>query len=348
VRRWISAERRGKEAGDSRKKAGNRWITVCCALLSIAVAHADAELDQPLALSDRQPLVQLYNLPAARSGAIVTDDRTNMRLGFDVANNFTSSQRGSETVFLDGESRRLELGATRGLGNGWEVGFSLPWISYSGGSLDNFIEGWHRTFGLPDGDRSKYRRNQLRFQYQRAGLSELDIGSAESGIGDLQLNAAYSLSSTTNSAVALAAAINLPTGDADKLTGADATDLSVTLAATRYALFDLPLTATVNIGSMWLDRGAVLGDRQKSNVWFGAAEIGWAVADAWRLKAQLAAHSAFYRSDLRELGAASAQLLLGGSVRLSPRYWLDVAVGEDIAVNTAPDVTLQVALKAAW
>jgi hypothetical protein len=316
--------------------------------LSVAIAHADAELDQPLALSDRQPLAQLYNLPAARSGAVLTADRTVTRFGFDVANNFASSQRGGETVFLDGESRRLELGATRGLGNGWEIGFSLPWISYSGGSLDNFIEGWHRTFGLPDGDRPAYRRNRLRFQYQRAGTDELNITNAESGVGDLQLNAAYSLSSTTHSAVALAAAINLPTGDADKLTGSDATNLSLTLAATRYALFDLPLTATVNVGSMWLERGAVLGDRQKNTVWFGAAEIGWAVADAWRLKAQLAAHTAFYRSDLRELGAASAQLLLGGSVRLSPRYWLDIAVGEDIAVDTAPDVTLQLALRTAF
>jgi hypothetical protein len=324
-----------------------RYIGICCGLLAMTVVQADTVLDQPLALSNRQPLVQIYNLPPARSGTVLAMDQTSARLGFDVANNFASAQRGSESIFLDGESHRIELGASRGIGNGWEIGFSLPWISYSGGALDSFIEQWHRTFGLPDGGRPDYRRNQLRFQYQRAGNSELNFDNADSGIGDLQLNAAYSLADTTDSAMALAAAINLPTGDAEKLTGDETTNISLTLAGTRYALFDLPLTATANIGSMWLDRGAVLGDRQKSLVWFGAAEIGWAVADGWRLKTQLAAHTAFYHSELRELGADSVQLLLGGSVRLSPRWCLDLAVGEDIAVNTAPDITLQIALKAA-
>lgn len=311
------------------------------------VALADSVLDQPLALSNRQPLVQLYNLPGARSGAVLAQDRTEFRLGFDIANNFTSSRSGSEMVLLDGESRRIELAGSQGLGNGWEVGFSLPWIDYRGGSLDRFIEDWHDTFGLPDGDRPGTRRNQLHFQYQRAGRTELDFDSAESGIGDLQLNAAYSVLRTADSAIALAATLNLPTGDANKLTGNEATNLGITLAATRYSLFGLPLTATGNIGALWLDRGELLGDRQKDVVWLGAAELGWAVADAWRLKLQVNAHSALYRSDLRELGDAAAQLLLGGSVRLAPRWYLDVAVGEDIAVDTAPDVTFQLALKAA-
>jgi hypothetical protein len=344
--------------GETGRKAVRRWFEgragtlIATAVATIATvaatsAYADVVLDQPLALSDRQPLVQLYNLPAARSGTVLALDQTGARLGFDVANNFASARRGDEAVFLDGESRRIELGATRGLGDGWEIGFTLPWISYSGGSLDSFIERWHDTFGLPDGGRPAYRRNQLHFLYQRAGHNELDFDSAESGVGDLQLNAAYSLVNTTQNAVALALAVNLPTGDAQKLTGAEATSVGLTLAATHYGLFDLPLTVTGNIGALWLDRGDVLGDRQKNAVLFAATEIGWAVADAWRLKVQLNAHSAFYRSELRELGANSAQLLLGGSVRLAPRCWLDIAVGEDIAVDTAPDVTMQVALKVA-
>lgn len=318
-----------------------------CGLLAATAARSDSVLDQPLQLSDRQPLVQLYNLPTARSGSVLALEQVIGRLSYDVANNFTSAQRGNESIFLDGESHRIELGASRGLGQGWEVGFTLPWINYSGGSLDSFIEGWHSTFGLPDGNRSAYRRNQLKFNYQHAGNTELNYVDAESGVGDLQLNAAYSLSNNAHSAVALAAFINLPTGDANKLTGTDSTNVGVTLAATRYALFGLPLTATGNIGAMSLNRGGVLSDRQKDTVWFGAAEIGWALAEDWRLKAQVTAHSALYRSELREIGAHSVQLLLGGSVRLAARWWLDIDVGEDIAVGTAPDATLQMALKMA-
>lgn len=312
-----------------------------------APARADDALDRPLSLSNRQPLVQLYNLPGARSGEVLTQGQGDLRLDFDVANNFTRSRSGSESVSLDGESHRVELGWSHGLGDGWEIGVMLPWIDWRGGSLDGFIEDWHDTFGLPDGGRPDAPRNQLHFQYVRDGRTELDFDRAASGIGDLQLSAAYSLLREGNSAVALAMAVNLPTGTADKLTGAEATTASLNLAATQHDLFGLPLTATGNIGAMWLDRGEVLADRQRDTVWFGAAELGWAIADDWRLKLQVNGHSAFYRSELRELGDAAGQLLLGGSVRLAPRWQLDIAVGEDIAVDTAPDVTFQLALRAA-
>jgi hypothetical protein len=236
---------------------------------------------------------------------------------------------------------------SQGLGNGWEVGVMVPWIEYRGGSLDRFIENWHDTFGLPDGDRADTRRNQLHFQYARNGASELDSDRGESGFGDLQLYTAYSLMQNSERAVALATTLNLPSWDDGDLISSNAMSASVTLAATEYGVFGLPLTATGNIGAMWLDRGDLLADRQKDMVWFGAAELGWAIADAWRLKLQVNAHSAFYDSALRELGDPAVQLLLGGSVRLAPRWYLDLAVGEDIAVNTAPDVTFQLALKAA-
>lgn len=333
-----------------------RWITAFCApklawcallVLPASAALADRMLDRPLVLANRQPLVQAHALPGARSGAVFTAQQGEFRLGYDIANTFTSSRRSDESVELDGESQRVELAFTHGLGNGWEVGVALPWIRHSGGTLDGFIEDWHDTFGLPDGDRPDARRDQLRFRYARAGRTEIDFDDGASGIGDVRLNAAYSVLQTSDTSVALDLTVSLPTGDADRLTGAGATQVATTLAATRYALFGLPLTATGNVGALWLERGDVLSRIQRDVVWYGTAELGWAVADGARLKLQVNAHSAFYRSELDELGEPGVQLLLGGSVRLTPRWYLDVVVGEDIAVDTAPDVTFQIALKAA-
>ncbi|HEY3700045.1 MAG TPA: DUF3187 family protein, partial [Spongiibacteraceae bacterium] len=118
--------------------------------------RADSLLDEPLALSDRAPLIQRFNLPAMRSGEILPSDKILWRLGVDVANNFVRSQRGSENLVLDGESQRYEISARYGLGDNWEVGLMLPWISYNGGVLDNFIDDWHRVWGLPDGGRPNY------------------------------------------------------------------------------------------------------------------------------------------------------------------------------------------------
>jgi len=64
-------------------------------------ALADAALDEPFALSNRQPLVQLFSPPAARGGDVLAAGRTRWRLGYDVANNFARQQRGTEAVVLD-------------------------------------------------------------------------------------------------------------------------------------------------------------------------------------------------------------------------------------------------------
>lgn len=322
---------------------------LCAAMLagqmSVAAA-ADALLEEPLALSERAPLTQRFNLPGMRSGELLAQGVLQWRFGVDVANNFVRDEKGAENLVLDGESQRYELGARYGLGSRWEIGVMVPWLAFNGGALDNFIERWHGAWGLPDGGRPNYRTRQLQFLYQRNGRTELNFAQAEAGFGDVQVQLANQLLQAARDSVALIASFNLPTGDDKKLTGSGGTSAAFMLAGTHSNWLDLPLTLHANLGVQTLPKSDVLDDRQKNTVWFGAGEIAWAVAQDWRLRAQINMHSALYDSALTALGSASTQLLLGGSVRLSPHWVLDAAVGEDIAVDTAPDVTLQLALKA--
>lgn len=324
-------------------------VTVLAAVFSIpSFSFAADVLDEPLQLGNQQPLAQLFNLPTMRSGAVLPADATVWRGAADVANNWVRAQDGNESLVLDGESQRYTLGVRRGLGSGWEVGVAVPWVSYNGGTLDNFIEGWHHFWGLPSGGRPDYSTRQLNFVYQRNGRTELDFHRAESGVGDAQIAVAYQFLSDRQRAVTASATLNLPTGDVDKLTGSGNTSAALALAATYDQLFDLPLSVTANIGGQWLPHSEVLSIEQNSSAWFAAAELSWAVAQDWRLKAQLQTNTALYDSGLRALGSESMQLLLGGSVQLSPRWILEAAVGEDVAVDTASDVTLQLALKARY
>lgn len=321
-----------------------------CSLMALLIpvcAMADA-IDEPLQLPNRQPLAQLHGLQPLRSAEVLADGVTSWRAAVDIANNFVRDETVHESLVLDGESQRYELNFRRGLGAGLEIGVTLPWISYNGGIADNFIEDWHDGFGLPDGDRPAFAARQLQFRYRRDGRELLAFERAESGIGDIQIHAVYRVAQRERSAVALLGAVTLPSGDADKLTGSGEPGAAVALALTRNHPFDAPLTWTANIGAQWLPRGAVLGREQKQAVWFAATELSWAVARDWRLKAQLQAHSALYASDLTALGSDSLQLLLGGSLRLSERWLLDAAIGEDIAVDTAPDVTFQLALRTSY
>ena len=56
------------------------------------------------------------------------------------------------------------------------------------------------------------------------------------------------------------------------------------------------------------------------------------------MKVQLDAYTPFYRdSSLKVLSANAAQLLIGGTLGLSERTTLDIAVSQDIATKTPPD-----------
>lgn len=306
---------------------------------------AASPLDDPLALGNQQPFALIANIPAARSGALLGAGETTWRADIDVANNFVRDSRGGETLVLDGESQRYQLGARYGLNTRWEVGIDVPWISYNGGVADNFIEGWHKFWGLPNGGRPDYPSRQLNFSYRRNGVTELDYRRAQSGIGDVQFSAAYQWLHDQYNDIAWSFTASAPTGSANKLTGNGGGNLGVALAATRHRLFDLPLTATANIGAIWLPDGDVLGAQQKNSAWFASGEIGWAATQNLRLKIQLDANSALYDSKLTALGSDTLQLLLGGSLRLTQNWILDAAIGEDIRVDTAPDVTFHLALK---
>jgi len=61
---------------------------------------------------------------------------------------------------------------------------------------------------------------------------------------------------------------------------------------------------------------------------------------------QLSGHTPLYQgSDLKELTANTLQLHSGGTIRLPGALLLDIAVSEDIAVDTAPDVALHLSLR---
>ena len=88
-------------------------------------------------------------------------------------------------------------------------------------------------------------------------------------------------------------------------------------------------------------------DQQKNWAGFGSLGLGWQTPLSWlALKVQADAHTPFYRdSELKELGANSVQLIAGGTLYLSGKTSLDIGVGEDLAVGTAPDVSFYLTLR---
>ncbi len=303
-------------------------------------------LNDPFVSANRNPFVQVYGLPTAESAQLQAVGQWSSGLQLEVSNNFTEASDSDELVFIDGESYRANLQLRYGLSEQWELGVDIPYLKHSGGELDGFIEDWHDTFGFPDGDRLDYAQDQLLYAYQNSSGDRVSMDSADNGLGDISLSLGYQLYQDSQRQWALRTAIKLPTGDADSLLGSESTDLALALNVTDSGVLAAQnITLHGSAGVLFMDGGEVLGNLREDWVAFASGTLSWQYSSNLSLKLQLDAHSAFYNSDTTELGDASAQLIMGGALRLNEQWVLDLAVSEDVAVDTAPDVLFHIGLK---
>jgi hypothetical protein len=216
--------------------------------------------------------------------------------------------------------------------------------------LDGLIENWHDAFGLPQGGRDDAPRNRLHYFYTETDEKEdIDFSDSGTGLGDTSIYLAYQLnqnSPTVRRYIALRGGIKLPTGNSDQLRGSGATDFHLRLAASDgETLKSLDVTLFASVGALWLGHGDILADKQQRTVGFGSFGLGWSALKRVTVKVQIDAHTNFFSdSQLKQIDSPSAQLATGGTIKISDNLAVDLCVVEDIVVDTAPDVTFQLAL----
>lgn len=306
-----------------------------------------ADISDPYVTRNINPFVQVYGLPATQSARLTGWENFSGGITLEAANNFTTSKKGAESIFVDGESYRATLRWRYGVSEGLELGLDVPYVSHQAGRMDNFIESWHSAFGFPNGGREKFPQDQLSYRYSDNGQQLANVSRNGDGLGDVSLSVGYQLSASEVRHWALRGGVKLPTGDADNLRGSDSTDVYAGLNVSDHSLADSGLVFHASMGGLWMDEGEVLNDIRKDWVLYGSGTVSWLLSPKVSLKAQVDAHSAFYDSELKELGSHSAQLIIGGTIRLSQQITLDLSVSEDIAVDTAPDVVFQIGLNIA-
>ncbi len=304
----------------------------------------------PFQTANRSPLVQIFGLPSAGSASILGKGGGEGWLSLEMASNDAKDSTSHESLLLDGEAYRLTIAGRYGIRERFEAGVELPLVGHGGGVFDGFIEGWHDFFGLPQGGRKEAPRNRLLYRYARDGRELLRVDDSSFGIGDLRLTAGYQLYKSDEPdrlALALRGSIKLPTGNSGSLHGSGSTDTALWLTTSKdFGLPNSHLTLFGAGGGIALSRGDVLPDQQRSVVGFGCLGGGWAPADWIAFIFELSSHTPFYKgSDLKELSSSSFLLHTGGTIRLPGSLILDIDVAEDIAVNTAPDVTFHLTLR---
>lgn len=305
----------------------------------------------PFHTRDQGPFSQVFGLPPTEGGKLVPAGRLDGRLVLDIANSDSGEwlPPPQETLELDGETLRLTLALRYGLANRMEIGLDIPYVYHDDGVLDGFIDTFHDISGLPLAS-NPIRKDRLVYYYVRDGVKEVDIRESTSGAGDLLLSFGYQLAGEepeARRAIAVRAGLKLPTGDAGKLRGSGGTDFSLRLAATDAAtLSGRNITLYGEAGALWMGKGEVLTKQQRSFAGFGAAGLGWSPLSWLALKAQVEAHTAFYRDSVTDVLASPVFQVVGGSTFALP--WdttIDVGISENIFKETSPDVTFHFALR---
>jgi hypothetical protein len=305
-------------------------------------------LNEPFTVRNQNPFILVYGLPGGSSADLLAIGESSLQWRFDASNHSKSSDTSREEIILDGETYRMSMIYSRGFGNGWQAAVELPVIAHQSGIMDNFIERWHDTLGLSNGDREPWPKNRLLFSYTRDGVVEAEMTEGSTGLGDLQLQIARRLmTSEEGGRLALHAGLKLPTGDAERFQGSGSTDLALWLSGAAPALFEQwRIGGYLQAGLLLLGEGDLLPDRQRSRVWFGGAGVHWRAWSWLMLKAQLDAHGSFYDSQLAQLGKRSVMLTVGGSIPVAQGGGaIELAIGENLTTDTVPDFTFNIAYR---
>lgn len=312
------------------------------AVLTQAALASDAT---PLALSNQAPLARLYGAPAAQPARLLAPDTSQWLLTSTLANTFSKDATDNEAIFMDGESEELKLQWRHGLqlgGKSLEVFAALPWVHHGGGILDHSIVEFHQLLGLPQGNRTRFDNNQLRYAYRESNDLMLDFEQSGGALGDLQLGLGAALSQTEAHALSARVYVKLPTGDADHLSGSGAADVTVALH------YSQPLWGggvDGAFGVVALGDGDVLAQKQSDYVAFGHLAWAYGWSQSLDLIAQFGGNSAFYDdTDMTEMEGA-LYLGLGTRYRVAPAWAVEFTVVEDILVNSTPDIVLQLGLR---
>lgn len=316
------------------------FIIVSCSVFALT---ANAQDRTPLQVTNQSPFIKIFGMPVAESATILNSGQETTHVSLDLANNFTTGNNPSESIFIDSESAHLAIRWRYGF-DLWEFGVDVNYSRFSGGSLDSFIENWHGWFNLPNGGRENFPADQLQYIYNRSGDQQLNITEGHSGFADTRLTGAYQLNSLGRFDMALRGGIKIPTGKREHFLGSDGIDVNLALVlGDNVSLQRYQASYFFAAGALWAADGEVLPQyRQNSALYYNTGVIK-DVFENWQLKLQLDGHTKLYKSNLNQLGDA-LQLSIGGSYRINNDLKLDFSLAEDVITDSSSDVTFHVSI----
>lgn len=256
----------------------------------------------------------------------------------------SDQQRGGASVAIDVEGARFDLGAAWAPVEGVSVEVALPLLVYYDGVLDSLVDAIDRAVGTPSPQRKDRGQNVYSFLVESPDGTRFEPDSGHLGLGDLALGGRYRLLEQDLGGwtpdVSVSGALELPTGDSSLAHGNGSVDFGAEVEAGR-SLGDFRLSVAVGlVVPGGLPDGLDGFDTRVSVSALGA--VGYTLADAWGLIAQVDYRQAPYQgSSLDVLASDSSELTVG--LRWEPRggaLGVDVGFVEGLVNGASPDFSV--------
>jgi len=303
-------------------------------VLSVPVGRAeDLSWRRPLSNRNQFPIALQFISLKPESATALTKNDFRFVFNFDYSNTIIDRSNDLESLSLDMEHLSTEVRFHAGLGKGVELGVAFPFYVMYGGFLDPFISGYHDAFGFPNEVRGRTPDNLFQYRYEVDESPVLERNEGSSAIGDITFSAKKTMLENDKNAVAFRAAVKLPSGSPEKLTGSGKTDFGIGLAASRVGE---RFGGYFNINYHFLGKTDSLDTKDY---------LSLMVAFDWRFRTTLAAVFQYevqqpsLKSQLPLLANPAHQLVLGLRWRKSDRFQFEWRLAEDIS-EAGPDITV--------
>jgi hypothetical protein len=265
-----------------------------------------------LDLQDPFPLAPLHLQLPVDAHVVLEQGKGTFGAVFNWANSFGLSE--GNTIMVDAETYRLRLNGWYGLFDDFYVGASVAIHARDSGIMDPFVDEFHKSFGLGDGDRSARSRNDYELSVTDADgkVASLDRGA---GIGDLVLQTHWNLyrGGPSGSTIAVQGLIALPTST-DEF-GQDGVDFGLNLSLSKELIENFYLYVVV--GGTALTDARTAGLRYEPLNYQVIAGVEFAVLDNLSLLAQAQRYSPLLERP-GVLADERTYLSVGGKWEFSP------------------------------
>jgi hypothetical protein len=290
-----------------------------------------AQADEGFTTRDLNPVLLQFYIPTL----VPFSDRDGWRIDHNlfVTNTLQNKQKSDEKLTIDVENYRYELGL-RYRHDSWLTLVNIPFVENSGGRIDGLIDDWHEFFGLPEGDRGKFPKDDIHIEYLRDGAVEYSQTKSSSGLGDI----GFAVGHQPVGAPGYFIGIELPSGSESDYSGNEAIDLAIWV--THEKQIDPEMTIYGLLGFSFPGDDGNLEGLIVDQFWVAQLGVAYYFSSGIVGTMQFDLHSEIIEdSELKAFGD-SVQIQLGlGFLELIDNHRLDLFFSEDIMVGSAPDIS---------